>query len=284
MGAFSCTFEDKKRIIVELPGVKDTNEAVEIIGTTAQLVFAEVVESEGEDTGFVPTDLTGSYLKRANVVFDQTNGKPAVSIEFTDEGAEKFAQLTEKNIGRPLPIILDNQVISAPVVQDKITGGSAQITGEFTTEEAKQLTIQLNAGALPVPIELVEQRTVGASLGAESVEKSVRAGLVGLSMVLIFMILAYGRLGLVADIGLIIFGILTLSLYKIIPVVLTLPGIAGFLLAVGMAVDSNILIFERFKEEKDKFKDYKFSIDHKGLESGKVQYAAKLTKRKNNDE
>jgi preprotein translocase subunit SecD len=140
--------------------------------------------------------------------------------------------------------------VSNPIVQEKITGGSAQITGDFSVEEADKLAIQLNAGALPVSIRLVEQRTVGATLGSESIQRSVRAGLIGLSMVLLFMILAYGRLGLVANIALVIFGVLTLALYKLIPVVLTLPGIAGFLLSVGMAVDSNILIFERFKEEK----------------------------------
>jgi len=156
----SSSFEGKQRIIVELPGIRDTSQAVELIGTTAQMVFAEVGETTEEDTGFKPTDLTGSDLKRARVVFDQTSGNPAVSLEFTEEGGEKFAELTGNNVGKPLPIILDGQVISAPIVQDKITGGTAQITGDFETEDAKQLTIQLNAGALPISIELVEQRTV----------------------------------------------------------------------------------------------------------------------------
>ena len=242
------SFEGKDRVIVELPGVKDTKAAVEIVGQTAQLMFAEV--GTEEEPSIIPTDLMGSDLKSAEVVFDQTSGKPAVAIEFTSEGAAKFARLTEKNVGKVLPILLDNQVVSAPVVQDKITQGEAQITGDFELDEAKNLAIQLNAGALPVRVELVEQRTVGATLGAESVEKSVTAGLIGLGMVLVFMIAAYGRFGVIASIALIIFGVLTLSLYKIIPVVLTLPGIAGFLLSVGMAVDSNILIFERFKEER----------------------------------
>lgn len=242
------SFEGKDRVIVELPGVKETNQAIGIIGKTAHMVFAEV---GGEDQkGIIPTELTGADLKSAEVSFDKTTGKPVVAIEFNSQGGEKFSSLTEKNIGKPLAILLDNEVISAPIVQEKISGGSAQITGNFTLGEAKNLAIQLNAGALPVPVTLVEQRTVGASLGAESVSRSVKAGLVGLSMVLLFMILAYGKLGFVADLGLIIFGILTLALYKLIPVVLTLPGIAGFLLSVGMAVDSNILIFERFKEEK----------------------------------
>lgn len=251
------SFGEKDRIIVELPGVKDTQEAIDIIGETAQLSFAELVPGEGEEPGLSPTNLTGADLKRAQVAFDQTTGKPVVSIEFNEEGADKFAEISERNVGQPLAILLDSQPVSAPIIQEKITGGQAQITGDFTLEEAERLALQLNAGALPVSIRLVEQRTVGATLGSESIERSVTAGLVGLSMVLLFMILAYGKLGLVADIALVIFGVLTLALYKLIPVVLTLPGIAGFLLSVGMAVDSNILIFERFKEERPRrnFKD-----------------------------
>ncbi len=248
-------FEGRKRVIVELPGVKDTQAAVSLIGKTAQLVFAETVEIPGK-AGATPsatlilTDLTGADLKSADVVFDGETGKPAISIQFTPEGGEKFAKITERNVQKSLPIILDDTILSAPIVQEKITGASAQISGSFTLDEAKNLAIQLNAGALPVPIKLVEERTVGATLGAESIQKSVRAGLIGVGMVLIFMLLAYGRLGLVADSGLLIFGILTLAIYKLGGVVLTLPGIAGFLLSIGMAVDSNILIFERFKEER----------------------------------
>lgn len=244
------SYEAKDRIIVELPGIRDTKQAVELIGQTAQLVFAEV--GSEEEPGIYPTDLSGSDLKSAEVVFDQTSGEPVVSLEFTQEGAQKFSDLTQKNIGKPLAILIDLQVISAPIVQSHITGGSAQITGDFSLEEARNLTIQLNAGALPISIELVEQRTVGATLGAESVQKSIKAGVVGLLMVALFMVLSYGKLGFIADIALLVFGVLTLALYKLIPVVLTLPGIAGFLLSVGMAVDSNILIFERFKEEKYK--------------------------------
>jgi preprotein translocase subunit SecD len=242
----TSSFGGRDRIIVELPGIKDTEQAVSLIGRTAQLVFAEVEE----EFNFVPTDLTGADLRSAEVVFDQTTGKPVVSLEFKDEGAEKFAEITGRNVGKAVAIFLDGVPISSPIVQEQITGGQAQISGEFTTEQAKNLSIQLNAGALPIPIELVEQRTVGATLGVESVQKSIRAGLIGLVMVLIFMILVYGKLGFVADIALVVFGVLTLALYKLIPVVLTLPGIAGFLLSVGMAVDSNILIFERFKEER----------------------------------
>ncbi len=252
------SFEGKDRILVELPGVRDTEEAVGLIGKTAQLVFAEI--GTEETPGIIPTDLTGGDLEQAEVVFDQTTGNPAVSLSFSDEGAIKFADITERNIGKPVAIMLDDEVVSAPQVSDKITGGFAQISGEFTLEEARQLAIQLNAGALPVPVNLVEQRTVGATLGAESVARSIRAGLIGLGMVLVFMVLIYGKLGIIASIALLIFGIITLALYKLIPVVLTLPGIAGFLLSVGMAVDSNILIFERFKEERQR-RDFRNALE-----------------------
>lgn len=242
------SFEDKKRIIVDLPGISDTKEAIILIGQTAQLKFAEV--GTEENPGIIPTDLTGADLKSSIVTFDQTSGKPLVGIDFSEEGAKKFAEITKKNIGKPLAIVIDEEVISAPIVQGEITGGSAQISGDFTLDEAKNLSIQLSAGALPIPIKLVQQTSVGASLGSESVQKSVKAGFIGLLMVMLFMILMYGVQGIVSAISLVIFGVITLTLYKLIPVVLTLPGIAGFILSVGMAVDSNILIFERFKEEK----------------------------------
>jgi preprotein translocase subunit SecD len=244
------SFGGKDRIIVELPGVKDTKEAVNIIGRTAQLVFAEVPQST-ESASFKLTNLTGADLSKASVGFDQQkSGKPVIQLQFSKEGGEKFEKITSENIGKPLAIILDNEVISAPIVQEAISGGQAVISGNFTLDEAKNLSLQLNAGALPLSINLVEERTVEAVLGTESVAKSLKAGFVGLLMVLLFMIFSYGWFGVIADIGLIIFGVITLSLYKLIPVVLTLPGIAGFLLSVGMAVDSNILIFERYKEEK----------------------------------
>jgi preprotein translocase subunit SecD len=246
----TSSFEGKDYIIVELPGIKDTKQAIDLIGQTAQLTFAEI--GSEEEPGIKDTDLTGANITSADVVFDQSNGKPAVSIEFNEEGAKKFEDITERNVGKPLPILLDGYPVSSPQVSGKITGGKAQITGNFTLDEAKQLAIQISAGALPVPVKLVQERTVGATLGSESVNKSVRAGFVGLAMVILFMILVYGRLGLVSAVALVVFGILTLALYKLIPVVLTLPGIAGFLLSVGMAVDSNILIFERFKEERVK--------------------------------
>lgn len=249
-------FAGKDRIIVELPGISDTKKAVTLIGQTAQLLFAKVenlpaggVEATPSAT-LVPTDLTGGYLAGASVIFDRSTGKPAISLQFTGEGGKKFEAITEETVGKPLAIVLDGEVISAPVVQEKISGGNAQITGNFTLDEAKKLSIQLNAGALPVPVSLVEEKTVGATLGADSVAKSVKAGLVGLAAVALFMILMYRTLGLIAVVGLAIYAVITLALYKIIPITLTLPGIAGFMLSIGMAVDANILIFERFKEER----------------------------------
>jgi preprotein translocase subunit SecD len=184
-----------------------------------------------------------------------------VGIEFTGEGAKKFEALTGENVGKTLPIILDGQIISNPVVQEKIVGTSAQITGDFSLDEAKNLSIQINAGALPLEISLLEERTIGPSLGAKSIEKSIQAGLVGVVLVGLLMILMYRRLGLIAVIGLVLFGIYTLAIYKLVPVVLTLPGIAGFLLSVGMAVDSNILIYERYREERAKDTSAQFALE-----------------------
>lgn len=242
-------FAGKDRVIVELSGIKDLDKAISVIGTTAQLQFVEIV-GEGEEAQIKETDLTGADLSKATLVFDQNNGKPAVSIEFSSDGAKKFEDLTGRNVGKALPILLDQVPISSPVVSEKIIGGKAQITGTFTVDEAKNLVTELNAGALPIPVKLIEQEVVGPSLGAESIHKSIVAGLVGIGGVFVFMILSYRGLGIVANTGLIIFALITLSLYKMFGIVLTLPGIAGFLLSVGMAVDSNILIFERFREEK----------------------------------
>lgn len=253
----TSTFQGKDRIVVELPGISDTKQAVDLIGKTAQLVFAEVIDIPATKTASASselalTDLTGADLRSAAVQFDSQNGQPVVSLQFTDEGGKKFEKITSKNIGKPVYIILDDAPVSAPVVQETISGGQAQISGSFTVDDAKNLAIQLNAGALPVPINLVEERTVGATLGRESINQSILAGVVGIVMVILFMIFSYGWLGVVAGIGLFIFAVITLALYKLIPVTVTLPGIAGFMLSVGMAVDSNILIFERFKEEKIK--------------------------------
>lgn len=245
---------NSKRIIVELPGVTQTEEAKALIGKTAQLDFRQI--KEATDSAFFPTvantestNLTGKNLKKAAVVFNQNTGKPEVSLSFDREGGEIFTKITEANLGKPLPIFIDNLLVTAPTVNSVITGGSAVITGSFTEEEAKNLSIQLNSGALPVPIKIIEERIIGATLGAESVKKSVFAGLFGLGMVMLFMWFYYGRLGLVADAALVVYALVSLAIFRLIPITLTLPAIAGFILSIGMAVDANILIFERIKEE-----------------------------------
>ncbi len=241
------------RLVVELPGVKDVNQAIDLIGKTAQLEFMEENpnQEEASKSGeyFLKTSLTGKDLQRSSVQFDQNTGNPTVGLEFSSEGAKKFGEITTKNQGKFVAIYLDGVPISIPKVDEPITSGNAIIRGAFTLQEAKKLSIQLNAGALPVPINLIEQRNIGATLGDESVRKSVTAGVIGLCLVMAFMWAYYGSLGFLADLALINYGLITFALYKLIPVTLTLPGIAGFLLSVGMAVDANILIFERMKEE-----------------------------------
>jgi preprotein translocase subunit SecD len=242
------------RLVIELPGVKDINQAISTIGQTAQLEFRLPATATPESVAdFTPTDLTGADLRLAQVQFggsdNQINSNPTVGLEFNPEGTQKFAKITGDNIGKPLAIFLDDRLLMAPTVQTAITDGKAIITGQFTLDEAKNLTIQLNAGALPVPIKIIEQRNIGATLGSESIHKSLFAGAVGFILVLLFMIANYGLKGLLADIALVIYIFLSLALFKLIPVTLTMAGIAGFILSVGMAVDANILIFERIKEE-----------------------------------
>jgi len=202
-----------------------------------------------EDPYFNPTVLTGRYLKGAQLQFDQQTYQSQVSLEFNDEGSKIFEELTRKNVNKRIAIYLDGMAISAPVVQEAISGGKAQITGDFSTEEARELVQRLNAGALPVPITLINQQTIGASLGQDSLAKSLKAGLWGFIAILLFIIFYYRLPGLVASIALLIYIVLVLSIFKLIPVTLTLSGIAGFILSIGMAVDANVLIFERFKEE-----------------------------------
>lgn len=243
------------RLIVELPGIVEIDQAIELIGQTAQLDFRESVTVEASDSAmvFMSTDLTGADLKRAGVSFGQSAGGiggPAVDLEFTPEGAKKFSGLTEANVGKPVAIFLDDQLLTAPVVNEPILDGRAVITGNFDTETATRLAVQLNAGALPVPVSIIAQKNVSATLGSDSIRQSVWAGAVGLAAVSVFMLLLYRLPGLIAVAGLIVYGLITLALYRLIPVTLTLPGIAGFLLSLGMAVDANILIFERLKEER----------------------------------
>lgn len=232
---------DNYRLIIELPGITDVNQAIQLIGQTAKLEFREAGEKE-----FIPTSLTGSDLRLAQVQFDKN---PVVALEFSPEGAKKFEELTDRNMGKPLAIFLDNQIITAPVVQNIISDGRAIISGDFTIAEAKKLVIQLNAGALPVPVKLIEQRSIGATLGAKSITDSLRAAIIGFIAICIFMIANYGLKGLLADIALVVYVLVSLSIIRLIPVTLTLAGIAGLILSIGMAVDANILIFERIKEE-----------------------------------
>ena len=261
----TSTVGQSRRILVDLPGIKNASDAANLVGKTALLEFRELPATpsgEATDSGFldilsaVPTGLTGADLKKAQIVFSQGGGSagPEVSIEFSPEGSEKFAAITKRNIGKPLAIFLDNEYVSAPTVQQEILGGSAVISGNFTTEDAKALSVQLNAGALPVPIEIIEQRVIGPSLGAESVKASIIAGIIGLITVILYMAFYYGAWGLIADAALLIYTLFVLAIFQtglflIPPVTLTLPGIAGFILSIGMAVDANILIFERMKEE-----------------------------------
>lgn len=255
---------DDQRLIVELAGVHDIREAIRLIGETPFLEFrtqrpAEegqaILDAQAtgermmEDAYFVPTDLTGKYLERADVSFGQTAIQSLVTLRFDEEGARIFEKLTEENVGKQLAIYLDGFPISAPVVQQKITGGQAQITGNFTIEEARDLVRRLNSGALPVPIVLLSQQSIEASLGAEALMRGVNAGIYGLIAVMFFMILWYRLPGLLSVLALLIYVALVLTVFKLIPVTLSAAGIAGFILSLGMAVDANILIFERFYEE-----------------------------------
>jgi preprotein translocase subunit SecD len=243
------------RVIVELPGVKDIEEAKKLIGQTAQLDFREFDQATGQWKVATATgldgqekELTGKYFRpNAQVVFDQRSNQPQVAFEFDDEGSQLFEQITRRLIGKQLGIFLDGQPISAPTVQAVISRNGV-ITG-VRLNEARTLAIQMNAGAVPVPIRIVEERTVDATLGSDSVRKSVIAGELALLVVAMFMIMYYRLPGVVATLALAVYTIVTLAIFMLIPVTLTLAGIAGFILSIGMAVDANILIFERMREE-----------------------------------
>ncbi len=266
-----------EKLIVELAGIKDPAQAIQMIGQTPYLEFKEekenyqailekntkVAESkEGEyEDPFQATPLTGKYLQKAELGFDQTTYQPLVSLQFNEEGAKIFEEITSRNVGKLLAIYIDGLPISAPVVQEVIAGGKAQISGKFTVDEAKALSRNLNAGALPVPIKLVSQQTVGPTLGKISLEQSFRAGIFGFLAILIFMTLFYRLPGFFASLSLIIYVSFVMVLFKLIPVTLTLAGIAGFLLSMGMAVDANILIFSRMREELKKGKSYSASLE-----------------------
>ena len=275
------------RLIVDLAGINDVNQAIKLIGQTPFLEFKTLLPpvqgdaiikkalgdqtqgltatalcapangttlnqfliTFGADPCYQPSGLNGSGLKTAQVSFNNQSLSPQVSLELNSEGAKLFGQITQANIGKTVAIYLDGLPISTPTVQSAITDGHAVISGNFTPAEAKTLVERLNSGALPVPIQLVSQQTIGASLGQDSLDRSLRAGVYGLIFVAIFMILFYRLPGVISVVALLIYILIVLSFYKLIPVTLTLAGIAGFILSLGMAVDANILIFARMKEE-----------------------------------
>jgi len=246
-------------ILVQLPGVKDIDEALKLIGQVAELDFREqVVNATGNTTWVVAKaigsdgqekELTGKYLKpNAAVVLNPNNNKPEIAFEWNAEGAILFKNITTRNLHKLLGIFLDNELVSAPEVQAVIEAQGV-IEGDFTLNEASTLAIQLNSGALDVPLTVVERRDIGATLGADSLRKSLLAGIIGSALIILFMIIYYRVSGLVACLALVVYGVLTLAVFRLIPVVLTLPGIAGFIVSVGMGVDGNVLVCERLKEE-----------------------------------
>lgn len=247
------------RLSVELPGVANVEEAAKLIGETPVLDFRTEKPGSTPVTAsttmyefmqnFVQTPLTGSYLKRASLMFDQTTKRPMVELTFNEDGAKLFASITKANIGKQVSIFLDGVPISSPTVNEEITGGKAVISGTFTTEEARVLVGRLNSGALPVPIELAGKSVIGATLGEKAIEAGKMASLYGFLLVIIFMIVWYRLPGMVAAVALVSYVSIMLSLFKVIPVTLTASGIAGFIISIGLAVDANVLTFERMKEE-----------------------------------
>ena len=241
-----------KRLVVEIPDVSDLNQAKAYLGETAELDFRKPVMMPNGMEAWEATGLTGKDLTRANLSTNSQNGQWVVDLEFNTAGTKKFAELTKKMVGQQMAIFFNGELQSAPVIREAITGGRAQISGGengFVYQEAKTMVDLLNAGALPVPAKIIEENTVGPTLGADSIAKSKLAGALGLAFVMIFMVAYYRAPGMIANVALVIYGLILFALFKAIPVTLTLAGIAGFILSVGMAVDANILIFERTKEE-----------------------------------
>jgi len=250
-------------IQVDLPGVKDVNTALSLIGQTAELSFKEQATAPNGTTIWVPATatgsngtveaLTGKYLKpNATVETDPQTGKPVVAFEWNAEGALLFKQITTRNLNKPLGIFLDNQEISAPIVQAVITDKGVITNNAWTVsnlDEPRTLAIQLNSGALQVPLTLESQHTIEATLLPDSIQRSLTAGLIGIVILLIFLLLYYRLPGLVALLALMVYGVMLLMIFKLVPITLTLPGLAGVIVSFGMAVDANVLIFERMKEE-----------------------------------
>ncbi len=289
------------RLSVELPGVRDQAEAIEQIGETPFLEFKiqrsdeevqlieekrievtqfldkeleDITEEEKQDLEgeiedweyafmeeFESIGLTGRYLQGARVNFNELTGQPMVSLRFDGEGADILREVTAENVGRSIATYLDEEIIQIATIQEEIPGGEAQISGNLSAEEARQLARDLEIGALPVPIRLISQQSVGPALGAQSLERSVKAGALGLTAVIVFMIFYYKFLGLLASLSLLVYVAFVLSAFKILGVTLTLSGIAGFILSIGMAIDANILIFSRVREELNDGKSFKRSLE-----------------------
>lgn len=255
--------QQEDRLLVELPGVTDVKAAVDAIGKTPTLEFMLVDAEASAKTGsttYVATGLTGRYLKNAELQFasgqsSAVAGSPVVVLHFNDEGTNLFADITAKNVGQQLAVFLDGEVITSPVIQEAIPGGTATITGKFTPTEARDLVRNLNFGALPVPITLVSSNTVGPTLGGQAFHAGLLAGMIGFLLVALFMILWYRVPGVIATVALVIYILLTVLVIKVVPITLTASGIAGFILSIGLAVDANVLIFERMKEELRHGKD-----------------------------
>lgn len=253
--------QEVRKLIVELPGVTDVNQAVELIGKTPVLEFktekanggaasaANTATSTAYNVEYESTALTGRFLQTAQVEFDQNTHQALVSLTFNEEGKKLFAELTTANVRKTIAIFLDGRPISTPVVQEPIRDGKAVISGRFTPVEARDLARSLKYGALPVPIDLVGTQSIGASLGTDALHASVDAGIWGLIIISLFLLFWYRLPGLLAVVSLTLYTLITLALFKVFGIVLTSAGLAGFIISIGMAVDGNILIFERMKEE-----------------------------------
>jgi preprotein translocase subunit SecD len=274
-GGFSNQGEE--RLIVDLPGVTDVAKAVAMIGQTPLLEFrierpkdAPQEIKIGKDGNFVvdpislyvATDLTGRYLDKAILEFDPNTNEPKVSLQFDAEGAALFEKITRENVGKTVAIYLDGQPISTPKVNEAISGGKAQISGDFSPTEAKMLVGRLNSGALPVPIELISTQTIGPSLGELAVNAGLKAALIGFLFIALFLIFWYRLPGFIAVIALCVYIALMLAIFKLVPVTLTAAGVAGFIISLGIAVDANVLIFERIKEELRAGRNVKDAIEH----------------------
>ena len=239
----------ERRLLIEIPNISDPKLAREFLGETAELEFKKpILDENGNTKGWEASGLSGDDLNKAAVGTDAA-GRWLITLEFNGKGANKFAKLTREFKGYPIAIYFNGDSISEPVVQQEITGGNAQITGEFSHDEAKKIVDLLNAGALPVPAKIMEENTVGPTLGADSLHKSMVAGIIGLISVILFMIFWYRVPGVIATVALLVYAAIVFAIFKLVPVTLTLAGIAGFILSIGMAVDANVLIFERTKEE-----------------------------------